>query len=515
MPAEIPTMIAPEPRRSELLALASGAPSWTVAGEQLADLEALMSGFLHPARGYAERRNDGGPCGELSPSLDVSGALADQAAPGSLVALKDPEGVLLGVLRVAERWEEGGRWHLAGPVEGIELPAHDDFAADRHTPGELARLARSGAHRAVLAYFPRRVLHAATRAALVAAAERLDAAILLLIPSAAGEDRDTSEFARLHALQVSAGLLPGDRTTTGVVPVRVPAEARAAALRMAAVARNCGASHYAADEAPVTSADIQALHACERKLGIRIVPVRPWAYDRGRRTFVDPDISPAAEVERPLPDDVLLSWPTGGVPDWLLTPSELKAMQRAFAPRRAQGFTVFLTGLSGSGKSTIARALRVKLMERTWRPVTLLDGDRVRRHLSSELGFSREHRNLNILRIGWVASEITRHGGIAICAPIAPYDEIRRQVREMIEPAGGFLLVHVSTPLETCEARDRKGLYAKARAGQLPQFTGVSDPYEAPADAALAIDTRHTTVEQACGEIIDALTAAGYLEPVR
>jgi sulfate adenylyltransferase len=245
------------------------------------------------------------------------------------------------------------------------------------------------------------------------------------------------------------------------------------------------------------------------------MPLRPWAYDRGRQAFVHPDTPAAGDVERVPSDDALLSWPPAGVPDWLLTAPEVEALQRAFPPRRAQGFTVFLTGLSGSGKSTIARALRVKLMERTGRPVTLLDGDLVRRHLSSELGFSREHRNLNILRIGWVASEITRHGGIAICAPIAPYDGIRRQVRGMIEPAGGFLLVHVSTPLETCEARDRKGLYAKARAGLLPQFTGVSDPYEAPADAALAIDTRHTTVEQACGDIIDSLTAAGYLEQVR
>ena len=164
------------------------------------------------------------------------------------------------------------------------------------------------------------------------------------------------------------------------------------------------------------------------------------------------------------------------VPSWLLSPAEVEAVRRAYPPREAQGFAVFLTGLSGAGKSTIARALRAGLMEATGRPVTLLDGDIVRRHLSSELGFSREHRDLNVLRIGWVASEIVRHGGIALCAPIAPYDAVRKQVRRMIEPLGGFLLVHVSTPLETCEARDRKGLYAKARAGLVPNFTGVSDP---------------------------------------
>jgi len=185
--------------------------------------------------------------------------------------------------------------------------------------------------------------------------------------------------------------------------------------------------------------------------------------------------------------------------------------RRAQLPRDAQGFTVFLTGLSGSGKSTIACALGGMVTEATGRPVTLLDGDLVRQHLSSELGFSREHRDLNVLRIGWVASEIVRHGGIAICSLIAPYDAVRKQVRGMIEPLGGFLLVHVATPLQTCEARDSKGLYAKARAGLLPNFTGVSDPYESPADAALTIDTRHTSVDESCSLVLAKLTSEGYL----
>ena len=187
------------------------------------------------------------------------------------------------------------------------------------------------------------------------------------------------------------------------------------------------------------------------------------------------------------------------------------ALRRAQSTRDAQGFTVFLTGLSGSGKSTIACALRGMLLETTGRPVTMLDGDLVRQYLSSELGFSREHRDLNVLRIGWVASEVVRHGGIAICSVIAPYDAVRKQVRGMIEPLGGFLLVHVATPLETCEARDGKGLYAKARAGLLQNFTGVSDPYESPADAALTIDTRHTSVDESCALVLARLTSEGYL----
>jgi len=174
---------------------------------------------------------------------------------------------------------------------------------------------------------------------------------------------------------------------------------------------------------------------------------------------------------------------------------------------------VFFTGLSGSGKSTIANVLLVKLLELGGRPVTLLDGDIVRKNLSSELGFSKEHRDINILRIGFVASEISQNGGIAICAPIAPYDHVRQDVRRGIEKVGGFVLVHVATPLEVCEQRDRKGMYAKARAGIIKEFTGISDPYEEPADADVSIDTAELSPEEAANEIMLHLERQGYIGP--
>ena len=164
------------------------------------------------------------------------------------------------------------------------------------------------------------------------------------------------------------------------------------------------------------------------------------------------------------------------IPEWFSYPKVVEELRRAHPPKHEQGFTVFFTGLSGSGKSTIANALMVKLLEDGSRPVTLLDGDIVRKNLSSELDFSKEHRDLNIQRIGFVASEITKNRGIAICAPIAPYAKARRQVRDLITPMGGFMEVHVSTSIEVCESRDRKGLYAKARAGIIQGFTGVNDP---------------------------------------
>ena len=177
-----------------------------------------------------------------------------------------------------------------------------------------------------------------------------------------------------------------------------------------------------------------------------------------------------------------------------------------------QGLVLFFTGLSGSGKSTLARALMDLLLEQGGRTVTSLDGDVVRRHLSAGLTFSKADRETNIRRIGWVAAEIARHGGVAVCSPIAPFAETREQVREMVEAAGGaFFLVHVATPLEECERRDRKGLYAKARAGEIPEFTGISSPYEEPVDPAVRVDTTGRTIEDALDDVLVALDEAGYL----
>jgi sulfate adenylyltransferase len=187
-------------------------------------------------------------------------------------------------------------------------------------------------------------------------------------------------------------------------------------------------------------------------------------------------------------------------------------LNASYLPGQPQGFTVFFTGLSGAGKSTLAGVLRDRLMALGDRPVVLFDGDQVRKHQSTELGFSKAHRDINVQRIGFVASEVTRAGGAALCAVIAPYEDARRRVRAAIEPLGGYVLVHVATPLEVCERRDPKGLYAKARAGIIKNFTGISDPYEPPADADLVIDTTDTSAEAAATRLLELLTARGYLQ---
>jgi len=200
------------------------------------------------------------------------------------------------------------------------------------------------------------------------------------------------------------------------------------------------------------------------------------------------------------------------VPEWFTYPEVVAELRRIHRPKARQGFTIFFTGLPAAGKSTIANVLLVKFLEMGERPVTLLDGDIVRKNLSSELGFSKEHRDLNVRRIGFVANEITKNGGIAICAPIAPYEAVRRENRELITQHGGYIEVYVSTPLDVCERRDRKGLYAKARAGILKGLSGVDDPYEVPTNPELRIDTTNQTPEDCAEEILRYLATVGYIE---
>jgi len=200
------------------------------------------------------------------------------------------------------------------------------------------------------------------------------------------------------------------------------------------------------------------------------------------------------------------------IPAWFSYPEVLQALSKAYPAKCKQGLTLFFTGLSGSGKSTLAKIIYAKLIELGARPVTLLDGDIVRLNLSSELGFSKKDRNINVRRIGFVANEITKNGGIAICAPIAPYTQMRRDARNLIEQHGAFIEIHVATPLDVCESRDRKGLYAKARKGIIPEFTGISDPYEIPKSPELRIDTSSFSPMEAAQEIYLYLFREGYIE---
>ncbi|HEX6213103.1 MAG TPA: adenylyl-sulfate kinase, partial [Methylomirabilota bacterium] len=387
-------LLAPADRRDELRRASHAWQSWSLSGPPLTALESMLAGFLWPLRGYA---TPGSPPlvepGEQLPAslalhLDLPADLGRSLPAGEQLALRDPEGVLLAALRVEHRTEGPERWWVGGPVEGVEVPVHHDFTQLRLAPAAIAGRVRALGHRAVLAYLAGDVLHAAHRAGLEAAARRADAAILLLIGSEASEHDELGDFAAVRALAISAGQLPPERTVVAVVPFPRSAPAVATRLRAALIARNAGASHLALDESETGPEELAAVRAFVAAHALEVVPLRPWRYSTALDRLIDPE-SAGDQAVAPPPAARVLADPASA-PEWLLRAEEREALARAHVPRVSRGFTVFFTGLSGSGKSTIARALRIRLMELTGRPVTLLDGDRVRRHLSSELGFSRE-----------------------------------------------------------------------------------------------------------------------------
>jgi sulfate adenylyltransferase len=554
--------VVDDERASELRKASTHWPSWDLTPRHLCDLELLLSGAFSPLRGFlgsadvasvcADMRLSDGTLWPIPVTLDVPDELATQVGPGASVALRDPEGVMLAALHVEEvyrpdlRAEAQGvfgttdpahpgvahlleRTHpnyLAGTLEGIQLPAHHDYTALRYTPAELrAEFTRQGWRR-VVAFQTRNPLHRAHHELTLRAAKEVEANLLVHPVVGMTKPGDVDHYTRVRCYQAIMDGYPHNTAMLALLPLAMRMGGPREAVWHAIIRRNHGATHLIVgrDHAgpgadaqgrpfygPYDAQDLVRQH--EAELGVKMVPFRRMVYVEHRDSYLPEDEVPqgartltisGTEQRRRLNEG-------RDLPDWFTPPAVATELRRSYPPRARQGFTVFFTGLSGSGKSTIANVLLVKLLELGGRPVTLLDGDIVRKHLSSELGFSKEHRDINIRRIGFVASEITKNGGIAICAPIAPYDATRKDVRAMVEPGGGFLLIHVSTSLEVCEARDRKGLYAKARAGALPEFTGISDPYEEPVDADVTIDTTQLTPEEAAQQIILHLESEGYI----
>ena len=499
----------------------SGLPAWTLSAAHLADLELLLSGAFAPLTGFmtsadvdavtrAGELADGRPF-PVTVTLDVPGEAVPAGA--AHLALTDPEGTPLATLEITERTEAGpGLIRLAGPVTARRVPEHGPFRRLMLTPDQARAQVPGGP---VLAWASRGPLNRRQIGQLRHLGGQLRARLLILPLVGGPADVVIRPEALIRATLAAAASLPADAR---IIPVPLAPRAEPAspgreiALR-ARIAAAYGATHLMADPADPGEATVSAGLAGLPGPPIPVLPSGDWAYD------------PRAEVWRPLTlieagtEQGDLSADQRGdlldagapVPDWFTPPAVARELARARPPRSARGFVLFLTGLSGSGKSTMARDLRDLLSERGDRRVTLLDGDLVRRVLSAGLTFSREDRDLNIIRIGYVAAEIARHGGIAICAPIAPYAAARARVREMVSEVGDFLLIHVATPVEVCEARDRKGLYAKARAGLIGQFTGISDPYEEPVDADLVVDTSLLTEQEAVAAVLRLLTSGGWL----
>ena len=557
-------LFVPEAQRAEARRRASTLPGLDLTPRQTCDLDLLMCGAFSPLTGFMGEADYAGvrdgmrlANGTLWPmpiTLDVPAELAAKAVAAGGLALRDAEGVALAILESPAAYEPdhgleaervfgtrddkhpGVRHllkatnpvYLGGRVTGIEAPRHYDFRHLRETPAEVrARFAKLGWQR-VVAFQTRNPMHRAHLELTFRAAKQAEANLIIHPVVGLTKPGDIDHYTRVRCYEKLVARYPERSTTLSLLNLAMRMGGPREALWHAIIRRNYGATHFIVgrdhagpgnDSAgkpfygPYDAQTLVAQHQAE--IGITMVPFEEMVYVQERATYV-----PASEVQagetvlnisgteqrRRLQEGI-------EIPEWFTFPEVAEELRRSHPPRDRQGFTVFFTGLSGAGKSTIANGLMVSLLEQGGRPVTLLDGDLVRKHLSSELGFSREHRDINVKRIGYVASEITKNGGVAICAPIAPYADARRAVREMVGEYGVFIEVHVATPLDVCEGRDRKGLYALARAGKIKEFTGISDPYEEPAEPEMRIDTSQCSPEQAVQQVLLKIEALGLIRP--
>jgi sulfate adenylyltransferase len=489
------------------------APTYTPRPHELADLELLLSGAYAPLTGFcgpadleALRRRGTLADGTRWPApitLEVPVEVAERLDLSNplrrVLVLTDPEGAPVAAVEAAETWQTGPGWNgIAGPVRRLAEPAHGVFRRLRATPAQVREKLPPGR---VLAVVPNGSLHRPHLARIVHAARTLAAHVLVMVPVAQHAADGLPPEVLVRTVLAAADRLPP--ATIVAVPLASRGDEVRDALLRSRVAAAYGATHLLASGTTVNGS------------AVRVVVPRELAYDVRDGQWRAADDVPPHQRRAPLSVAAIQELLDRGanLPEWHTPPAVAEELRRARPPRERRGMVVFFTGLSGSGKSTIARGLHDVLLEDGERTVTLLDGDVIRRLLSSELKFSRGDRDLNIRRIGFVAAEVARHGGMALCCPIAPYAATREEIRRMVEDVGGdFVLVHVATPLEVCEQRDRKGLYAKARAGQIPAFTGVSDPYEEPADADLVIDTASTTVAEAVDTVLDHLATGGWLD---
>ena len=560
--APVPELFVSAESASKLKSDAGNLPSWDLTPRQVCDLELLMNGGFHPLKGFMTEADYDGvvtdmrlASGQLWPmpiTLDVSEAFAAGVEPGQDIALRDAEGVLLAILSVTDKWtpdksreavevfgaddiahpsvnylhHKAHPVYLGGPIKGIQAPVHYDFRGRRNTPNELRTFFRKLGWQRIVAFQTRNPLHRAHQELTFRAAREAQANLLIHPVVGMTKPGDIDHFTRVRCYEAVLDQYPASTTTLSLLNLAMRMGGPREAVWHGIIRRNHGCTHLIVgrDHAgpgknsagkdfygPYDAQELFRRH--EAEIGVEMVDFKQMVYVQEKAQYeprdeVEPgqtilDIS-GTELRRRLREGL-------DIPDWFSFPTVVQELRRTSPPRSRQGLTIFFTGLSGSGKSTIANALMVKLMEMGGRPVTLLDGDLVRKHLSSELGFSKEHRDINIRRIGYVASEITKNGGVAICAPIAPYAATRRAVREEIEAFGAFVEVHVATSLEECERRDRKGLYKLAREGKIKEFTGISDPYDVPENPEVRLDTESYDVDYCAQQVILKLENMGLI----
>ena len=552
----------PEDRIAMLKELAMKLPDINLDERQLCDLEMLATGAYSPLSGFMNRSDYESVCdrmrlqdGTLWPlpiCLDITDVQARTLETGQSVALRDPEGFLLAVMHIDDMWpldpegeaqrvygtrdrahpgvrrllESSKTHYIGGRLEVISPPLHFDFKQIRCTPREIRALEKKLGWQRVVGFHTRNPLHRPQFEMTIRAMRQARANLLLLPVTGMPAPDDFDHYTRVKCYRQVTRHYPPDSFLLNLLPLALRMSGPRDALLHAIISKNFGCTHFIVGHdhgSPGRGGNGETFYEgdsaremTERfsdELGIRILPFEKMVY-----LPLEDEYRPESRVPEGVQtihlagSDIRTRIRSGRkIPDWASFPEVVAELVKAHPPPSDQGFTVFLTGYSGAGKSTIAKVIYSRFLEIGGRPVTLLDGDIVRRHLSSRLSFSKEDRDTNIRRIGFVASEITKNRGIAICAPIAPYAATRREIRHSIEAHGGFVEVHVATPLETCEQRDRKGMYAKARAGLIQGFTGVDDPYEVPESPEVRIDTTRRTPDEAAQEILLFLGERGYI----
>ncbi|MEZ4753449.1 MAG: bifunctional sulfate adenylyltransferase/adenylylsulfate kinase [Bdellovibrionota bacterium] len=532
---------------------------------QLCDLELILNAGFRPLKSFLSKADYESVCsemrlatGELWPipiMLDVSKDFAESLADSESIVLRDIEGVALAILTVSEIWKpdkkleaksvygtsdilhpgvkhllkDTGEFYLSGKLEGIALPRYHDFNKLRLTPAETKEKFKKLGWDKVVAFQTRNPMHRAHFEITKRAAEEIKGNLLIHPVVGLTKPGDVDYFTRVRCYQSLVGKYTDNSAMLALLPLAMRMAGPRSALWHALIRKNYGCTHFIVgrDHAgpgvdtkgnsfypPYAAQELLKQHQVE--IGIEMLPFKMVSYVESLDSYLPEDEVPEDEKVLSISGSELREKLRNGrkLPEWFTFPEVAVELRRTYRPRSEQGFTVFFTGLPSSGKSTLANVLQTRLLEIGGRAVTLLDGDVVRTHLSSELGFSKEDRDINVKRIGYVASEITKNAGVAICAPIAPYDQVRKDVRAMIAGLGGFILVHVATPLEVCEERDTKGLYEKARAGIVKEFTGISDPYEVPADAELVLDTAELSPAKAVEQILAYLEDLGFINRV-
>lgn len=529
---------------------------------QLCDLELILNKGFAPLSGFMGEQDYQSVLNHctladntvwpMPITLDVNQAMADSIDLGETINLTDIEGHIIATLQVSDKWRPeklveaqsvfgttdethpgvnyllniAEEIYLGGVVSKVKMPVHYDYSQLRFTPDNLKAFFKENDWTKVIGFQTRNPMHRAHLELTLQAAKQIDGHVLIHPVVGMTKPHDIDHYTRVRCYQKILRHYPAGKAILSLLPLAMRMGGPREALWHAIIRKNYGCTHFIVgrDHAgpgndkngnpfydPYAAQDIVTQY--EDRIGIKMIPFQAMAYVKERQLYLPADKVKANEtVLNVSGTELRRRLKTGeSIPSWFSYPDVIEELYKTYPPASKQGITLFFTGLSGAGKSTIANAVAARLMAIGGRSVTLLDGDVVRTHLSSELGFSKEHRDLNVQRIGYVASEITKAGGIAICAAISPYASMRQVARDLVESVGSFVEIFVSTSLAVCEERDPKGLYAKVRTGEIKNFTGVDDPYEKPEHAEMTIDTGQCSVQEAVDCIVEKLTLLGCI----